>query len=164
VQVATEALSAEAIAADGLVPGQIVAPHGPIEGGDAGDAPRPAGTPADVAAVWAEALKVLSDMAGQRRVVAALKTACQPVGLDGDAFVLGFHPEQSAFYMGQAETSRPVIEEVLGRLLGRPVALRCVTLNAVRDAQTAVPAGKSESFVQRAERGILSVHMERGSR
>lgn len=119
---------------------------------------------ADVTAIWAEALKTLSEMSGHMRVVTTLKAACQPVGLDGDTFVLGLQPGQPAFFKGQIETSRQIIEEVLGRLLGKPVALRCETLGAASTAGATRPTEKAESFVQRAERAILSVHMDRGSR
>ncbi len=163
-QAATVTQRADTVAPDDLTPVQEIATTGLATSGDRGDTPRVAETRADVTAIWAEALKTLSEMSGHMRVVTTLKAACQPVGLDGDTFVLGLQPGQPAFFKGQIETSRQIIEEVLGRLLGKPVALRCETLGAASTAGATRPTEKAESFVQRAERAILSVHMDRGSR
>ena len=54
--------------------------------------------------------------------------ACRPVEVRGATIVLGF-PESQAFLRDIAERKRALLEEGIGRVLGRAVAVRCVATN-----------------------------------
>jgi DNA polymerase-3 subunit gamma/tau len=57
-----------------------------------------------------------------------LIVACRPVSVDGAVVTLGF-PEDKAFLQAVAERRRGVLEEGIGAVLGRAVAVRCVATN-----------------------------------
>lgn len=57
-----------------------------------------------------------------------LIAACRPIGVDGSVVTLGF-PEEQAFLKDVAERRRGILEEGVGRYLGRPVIVRCVATN-----------------------------------
>jgi hypothetical protein len=117
----------------------------------------------DTSSIWHAVTTIMAETPRHRRIMSYFENTSAPVGLDGDAFVLGFHSGQPALYKDQTEANRQVIEEALARILGRPVVLRCVTLATPSPAGASPKAEKPEPFVQRAERAILSVHMDRGS-
>jgi DNA polymerase-3 subunit gamma/tau len=54
--------------------------------------------------------------------------ACRPVSAEDGVVTLGF-PEDKGFLRDVAERRRPVLEEVISDVLGRPVAVRCVATN-----------------------------------
>jgi DNA polymerase-3 subunit gamma/tau len=93
----------------------------------------PAGTAAavgDTAAIdrlrsaWPEVVAVLS----QSPPVKPLIAACRPVSVDGAVVTLGF-PEDQAFLKDALERRRPMLEDGIGRVLGRAVSVRCVATN-----------------------------------
>ncbi len=57
-----------------------------------------------------------------------LIAACRPISVDGNVVTLGF-PEGQAFLKDVAERRREILEEGVGRFLGRPVAIKCVATN-----------------------------------
>jgi hypothetical protein len=57
-----------------------------------------------------------------------LIAACRPIAVEGNTVVLGF-PEEQAFLKDVAERRRAILEEGVGRYLGRDVAVRCVATN-----------------------------------
>ena len=79
---------------------------------------------AQLRAAWPEIVTVLS----QSPPVKPLIAACRPVSLDGPVVTLGF-PEDQAFLKDALERRRPMLEEGIGRILGRPVNVRCVATN-----------------------------------
>ena len=54
--------------------------------------------------------------------------ACRPISIDGNVVTLGF-PESQAFYKDIFERRRTTLEEAVGAVLGRAVAVRCVATN-----------------------------------
>ena len=99
------------------------------------DARPPAPTPPPaVAAPDQELAAVLSawpqvvDRIGKNPANRPLIVACRPVEVHGAQIVLGF-PEGQAFLRDIAERKRGLLEEGIGEVLGRPVAVRCVATN-----------------------------------
>ena len=57
-----------------------------------------------------------------------LVEACRPLAFDGTVVTLGF-PESQLFLRDVADRRRPTLEEGFSRVLGHPVAVRCVATN-----------------------------------
>jgi hypothetical protein len=68
------------------------------------------------------------DRIGQNPANKPLIAACRPVEVHDATIVLGF-PESKAFLRDAAERKRSVFEAEIGHVLGRAVAVRCVTTN-----------------------------------
>ena len=64
--------------------------------------------------------------------------ACRPVEVHGATVVLGF-PENKAFLRENAERKRAAFEAGIGEVLGRAVAVRCVTSNVELASATPAP-------------------------
>jgi DNA polymerase-3 subunit gamma/tau len=77
--------------------------------------------------------------------------ACRPLAVDGAVVTLGF-PESQLFLRDVADRRRPTLEEGLSRVLGRPVAVRCVATNVEMDV--APPADPEGSAVIAAARAV----------
>ena len=77
--------------------------------------------------------------------------ACRPMSVDGATVTLGF-PESQLFLRDVADRRRPTLEEGLSRVLGRPVAVRCVATNVELDV--APPADPEGSAVIAAARAV----------
>ena len=76
--------------------------------------------------------------------------ACRPLAIDGALVTLGF-PESQLFLRDVADRRRPTLEEGLSRVLGRPVAVRCVATNVEMGvAQPADPEGSAVIAAARA--------------
>ena len=58
--------------------------------------------------------------------------ACRPIAVDGAVVTLGF-PESQLFLRDVADRRRGTLEDGLGRVLGRPVTVRCVATNLEPD-------------------------------
>jgi len=63
--------------------------------------------------------------------------ACRPIAVDGAVVTLGF-PESQLFLRDVADRRRSTLEEGLGRVLGRPVSVRCVATNLEPEPPPAV--------------------------
>ena len=62
--------------------------------------------------------------------------ACRPIAVDGAVVTLGF-PESQLFLRDVADRRRATLEDGLGRVLGRPVSVRCVATNLEPDPHPA---------------------------
>jgi DNA polymerase III subunit gamma/tau len=98
---------------------------------DPSPAALPASSPAsdspgldELRAQWAD---IVADIS-QNPPVKPLIAACRPISVDGNVVTLGF-PEGQAFLRDALERRRPLLEEGIGRHLGRAVAVRCVATN-----------------------------------
>ena len=81
--------------------------------------------------------------------VKPLIAACRPVSLDGAIVTLGF-PEDQAFLKDALERRRSILEEGIGRILGRPVSVRCIATNL--EHVPAVPLGEAADLISEARR------------
>ena len=77
--------------------------------------------------------------------------ACRPLAVDGAVITLGF-PESQLFLRDVADRRRPTLEEGLSRVLGRPVAVRCVATNV--EIEVAPPADPEGTAVIAAARAV----------
>ncbi|HEY6058734.1 MAG TPA: DNA polymerase III subunit gamma/tau [Candidatus Limnocylindrales bacterium] len=73
---------------------------------------------------WPEVVAHVSQHPPTKPLIAA----CRPIAVEGNVVTLGF-PEGQAFLKDVAERRRAILEEGVGRFLGRPVAVRCVATN-----------------------------------
>jgi DNA polymerase III subunit gamma/tau len=79
---------------------------------------------AELHAQWADIVADISQNPPAKPLIAA----CRPISVDGNVVTLGF-PEGQAFLRDALERRRPLLEEGIGRHLGRAVAVRCVATN-----------------------------------
>jgi len=93
--------------------------------------PEPAASPAPVdeplatlLAAWPRVVERIGRNPANRPLIAA----CRPLEVNEATIVLGF-PESQAFLRDIAERKRALLEEGIGEVLGRAVAVRCVTTN-----------------------------------
>ena len=77
--------------------------------------------------------------------------ACRPLAVDGAVVTLGF-PESQLFLRDVADRRRPTLEEGLSRVLGRPVAVRCVATNV--EMGVTPPADSEGTAVIAAARAV----------
>ena len=94
---------------------------------------------------WPEIVAVLS----QSPPVKPLIAACRPVSIDGPIVTLGF-PEDQAFLKDALERRRSMLEEGIGRILGREVNVRCVATNL--EDVPAAPVGEAADLISEARR------------
>ena len=80
--------------------------------------------------------------------------ACRPVSLEGAVVTLGF-PEDQAFLRDALERRRTTLEEGIGRILGRAVAVHCVATNL--EHVPAVPIGEAADLISEARRIFADV-------
>ncbi len=73
---------------------------------------------------WTEVVATLS----QSPVIKPLIVACRPVSVEGTVVTLGF-PEDQGFLKDALDRRRSVLEDGIGRVLGRAVSVRCVATN-----------------------------------
>lgn len=78
----------------------------------------------ELRARWPEIVAHISQHPPTKPLIAA----CRPIAVEGNVVTLGF-PEGQAFLRDVAERRRTILEEGVGRFLGRPVAVRCVATN-----------------------------------
>ena len=78
----------------------------------------------ELRAQWADIVADISQNPPAKPLIAA----CRPISVDGNVVTLGF-PEGQAFLRDALERRRPLLEEGIGRHLGRAVAVRCVATN-----------------------------------
>ncbi|MEA2550192.1 MAG: polymerase subunit gamma/tau, partial [Chloroflexota bacterium] len=99
----------------------------------------------ELRAAWPAIVDALS----QSPPVKPLIAACRPVSLDGSIVTLGF-PEDQAFLKDALERRRSMLEEGIGRILGRPVSVHCVATNL--EHVPAVPLGEAADLISEARR------------
>jgi hypothetical protein len=80
-----------------------------------------------------------------------LISACRPLEVSGATIVLGF-PESQAFMRDIATRKQRKLEEGIGEVLGRAVAVRCVATNVELIPQELTAAGGSEDLVTQARK------------
>jgi len=113
--------------------------------------PPPPATPDDgsatdrLRAAWPEIVAILS----QNPPVKPLIAACRPVSVDGPVVTLGF-PEDQAFLKDALERRRPLLEDGIGRVLGRAVNVRCVATNL--DQVPEVATAEAADLISEARR------------
>jgi len=159
------AMPDEVTVADDPVNSAAPAPAAPAPAPDAisivepdrsGSSPLSPGTPApagggtlpgidELRAAWPAIVTALS----QSPPIKPLIAACRPVSLDGAVVTLGF-PEDQAFLKDALERRRAMLEEGIGRILGRPVNVRCVATNL--EHVPAVPVGETADLISEARR------------
>ena len=76
-----------------------------------------------------------------------LISACRPVEVRDATVVLGF-PESQAFMRDIADRKRPLLEQGITEILGRPVNVRCVATNI----EIAPPVVTNDDLVEQAKR------------
>jgi DNA polymerase-3 subunit gamma/tau len=81
-----------------------------------------------------------------------LITACRPISVEDGVVTLGF-PEGMGFLRDVAERRRPILEDGIGRLLGRAVVVRCVATNL--DVLPQLPSDDEAAFVLAEARRIF---------
>ena len=74
--------------------------------------------------------------------------ACRPIAVDGAVVTLGF-PESQLFLRDVADRRRGTLEDGVGRVLGRPVSVRCVATNLELEA-VAAPDPESAAVLRAA--------------
>ena len=112
-------------------------------------APAPIG--ADLAAVLAAWPQVVERI-GHNPANKPLIAACRPVEVHDATIVLGF-PESQAFLRDIAERKRSALEAEIGAVLGRVVAVRCVTSNVeLVAAAPSLASGPTDDLVAHARR------------
>jgi hypothetical protein len=109
----------------------------------------PASGDADLAAVRAAWPQIVSAI-GSNPANRPLVTTCRPVELRDGFLVLGF-PEDHAFMRDIAERKRRVLEEGIGDVIGRSVAVRCVVTNL----ELVEPVGSGEGDLVAKARQIF---------
>ena len=100
---------------------------------------------AELRTAWPDVVALLS----QSPAVKPLILACRPVSVDGPVVTLGF-PEDKAFLKDVLERRRSVLEEGIGRVLGRAVSVRCVATN-LEDVPE-VATGEAADLISEARR------------
>ena len=95
---------------------------------------------------WPEVVAVLSQSPPVRPLIAA----CRPVSVDGSVVTLGF-PEDKAFLKIALERRGPILEEGIGRVVGRAVIVRCVATNLEHVPAVAIEA-ESADLISEARR------------
>ena len=100
----------------------------------------------ELLAAWPSIVEVISRNPANRPLIGA----CRPVEVRDATIVLGF-PESQAFLRDIAERKRSILEEGIGQVLGRAVAVRCVATNIELVAPVEV-ATTSDDLVSQARR------------
>ena len=110
------------------------APEVAAPGLAASEAAAPEGELGAVLGAWAEIVARISLNPANKPLI----EACRPVEVHGATVVLGF-PENKGFLRENAERKRGAFEAGIGEVLGRAVAVRCVTSNIELVAATPAP-------------------------
>ena len=102
---------------------------------------------ADLRSRWPEVVALISRHPPTKPLI----EACRPIAVDGAVVTLGF-PESQLFLRDVADRRRGTLEDGLGRVLGRPVTVRCVATNLDLDQ---IPGADPEGeAVLRAARDV----------
>jgi DNA polymerase III subunit gamma/tau len=127
-------------------PSRAPEPAAPVETPAAAAPTTPADGGVDLLrAKWPEIVALLS----QSPPIKPLIVECRPVTVDGPLVTLGF-PEDKAFLKDLLERRRSMLEDGIGRVLGRAVNVRCVATNL--EDVPAVPVGDAADLISEARR------------
>ncbi len=144
--------AAEQPPAAARAPKRLASPSQPSSVEAEQPAPAPSGRPdaelEAVLAAWPQVVERIGRNPANRPLIAA----CRPVEVHGAQVVLGF-PENQAFLRDIAERKRPLLEEGIAEVLGRPVAVRCVATNVeIARPVTALADAAGDDLVAQARR------------
>jgi len=95
---------------------------------------------------WPEVVAILSE----NPPIKPLIEACRPISVEGHLVTLGF-PEDKAFLKIALERRGPILEEGIGRILGRAVNVRCVATNLEHVPAVSIEA-ESADLISEARR------------
>jgi hypothetical protein len=109
-------------------------------------APDTLGGVDELRARWPEVVAVLSE----NPPIKPLIEACRPISVEGHLVTLGF-PEDKAFLKIALERRGPILEEGIGRILGRAVNVRCVATNLEHVPTVSIEA-ESADLISEARR------------
>ena len=112
----------------------------------AGPAPGPATDDAlaELRRRWPEIVTLISRHPPTKPLI----EACRPIAVDGAVVTLGF-PESQLFLRDVADRRRGTLEDGVGRVLGRPVSVRCMATNLELEA-VAAPDPESAAVLRAA--------------
>jgi DNA polymerase-3 subunit gamma/tau len=130
-------------------PVPLAAPATPAEPAAAAQAPGP-GTDdalAELRRRWPEIVTLISRHPPTKPLI----EACRPIAVDGAVVTLGF-PESQLFLRDVADRRRGTLEDGVGRVLGRPVSVRCVATNL--ELETPAAPDPESAAVLRAARDV----------
>ncbi len=121
----------------------------PVESGPTSPSAESDGPLQELLAAWPRIVEVISRNPASRPLI----SACRPVEVRDATIVLGF-PESQAFLRDIAERKRTMLEEGIGQVLGRPVAVRCVATNIelVEPVAALAAATNGDDLVAQARR------------
>jgi DNA polymerase-3 subunit gamma/tau len=145
--VASRAASAQPAAQDPRPPDAV--PAAPVPGSTSPASTSPAAEDplVELRRRWPEIVALISRHPPTKPLI----EACRPLAVDGAVVTLGF-PESQLFLRDVADRRRPTLEEGLSRVLGRPVAVRCVATNV--EIEVAPPADPEGTAVIAAARAV----------
>ena len=126
---------------------RVPASAGPASAGPASAAPGSDEPLVELRRRWPEIVALISRHPPTKPLI----EACRPLAVDGAVVTLGF-PESQLFLRDVADRRRPTLEEGLSRVLGRPVAVRCVATNVEMDVTP--PADSEGTAVIAAARAV----------
>jgi len=102
-----------------------------VQAVEQGSAPKPGAE--EVAFLRGQWLKILTSIRGVDKALEALLRDCEPVSVQENVVTLGFyyplHREKA-----EEDKRRGILEEVLGKFLGRPVRVKCVVIPKKKSA------------------------------
>jgi DNA polymerase-3 subunit gamma/tau len=146
-EIASRASSAQPAARDPRPPGAAPESPLPISPGRASPVSGSEDPLVELRRRWPEIVALISRHPPTKPLI----EACRPLSVDGAVVTLGF-PESQLFLRDVADRRRPTLEEGLSRVLGRPVAVRCVATNV--EIEVAPPADPEGSAVIAAARAV----------
>jgi hypothetical protein len=98
---------------------------------------------------WAEVVTRISAYPPTKPLIAS----CRPISVEDGVVTLGF-PEDQGFLRAVADRRRNILEEGIGAVLGRTVAVRCVATNL--DLVPQLPSDEEAAFVLSEARRIFA--------
>jgi DNA polymerase-3 subunit gamma/tau len=145
--VASRAASGQPAAEEPPSPDAVPAALIPASNGPASTTPATEDRLVELRRRWPEIVALISRHPPTKPLI----EACRPLAVDGAIITLGF-PESQLFLRDVADRRRPTLEEGLSRVLGRPVAVRCVATNV--EIEVAPPADPEGTAVIAAARAV----------
>jgi DNA polymerase III subunit gamma/tau len=108
--------------------------------------PEPTGLLEELIRAWPQVVELVARNPANRPLI----NACRPVEVQAGVVVLGF-PESQAFLRDIAERKRTVLEQGMGEVIGRPIAVKCVVSNIeISGSESGI--GAADELVAQARR------------